>query len=94
MDADLAVWEQKGSIPEEEFRKDRKRGVHYQIINHKLYREEDCMFLFRFVCSAYDSFKNSVLFILCLIHDCHLNFYLFLFYCFNEKTFLCIFIRK
>lgn len=48
IDSDLAVWEKKGSIPEEEFKAVKKRGVHYQIINHKLYREEACMFPFRY----------------------------------------------
>jgi hypothetical protein len=47
IDADLEVWEKKGSIPADVFTQPRKRGVHYQIVSHKLYREEQCNFPFR-----------------------------------------------
>ncbi|XP_025108187.1 protein O-glucosyltransferase 1-like [Pomacea canaliculata] len=59
IDSDLAVWEKKGSIPEEEFKAVKKRGVHYQIINHKLYREEACMFPFR--CSGVEHFILEII---------------------------------
>ena len=45
--ADLAVWRERGGISREDFvaaREGRLRGVHYQIINHVLYREHNCMF--------------------------------------------------
>ena len=45
--ADLAVWNERGGITRQDFlsaMQERFRGVHYQIIDHKLYREPDCMF--------------------------------------------------
>ena len=39
---DLSVW--RGGISREEFEQAKPLGVHYQIIDHKLYREPDCMF--------------------------------------------------
>ncbi|XP_076447396.1 protein O-glucosyltransferase 1-like [Babylonia areolata] len=60
MDADMAVWEEKGKIPTEVFQKDKARGtVHYQIISHKLYREEFCMFPFR--CSGVEHFILEII---------------------------------
>ena len=47
IDADLAVWKERGGIRWEEFLEAKKaqiRGVHYQIINHTLFREEQCLF--------------------------------------------------
>ena len=47
IDADLAVWQSRGGIKREDFLAAKTapiQGVHYQIINHKLYREEKCMF--------------------------------------------------
>lgn len=46
MDRDLEVWE--GGITKDVFDKAKNKGTHYQIINHKLYREKDCMFPFRY----------------------------------------------
>lgn len=48
IDEDLRVWEEKG-ISRENIEAAKPRGAHYQIINHKLYRENDCMFPARFV---------------------------------------------
>ena len=47
MDEDLVIW--KDGIPKEKFDDALRRnlGVHYQIINHKLYRDSECMFPFR-----------------------------------------------
>ena len=45
IDHDLEVW--KNGIERREFDHAQGHGTHYQIINHKLYREEDCMFPFR-----------------------------------------------
>ncbi|KAM7439851.1 Protein O-glucosyltransferase 1 [Porites harrisoni] len=47
IDDDLRVWRDKGGITKSDFDEAAGRGVHYQIINHKLYREKDCMFPFR-----------------------------------------------
>lgn len=44
IDEDLKVWEDKGGISKEDIESAKPRGAHYQIINHKLYRENDCMF--------------------------------------------------
>ena len=45
MENDLSVWED--GVTYDDFKKAKDRGVHYQIVNHKLYRENDCMFMFR-----------------------------------------------
>ena len=48
INADLAVWRARGGIQQAEFEvlkaSTTVKGVHYQIINHVLYREEQCMF--------------------------------------------------
>ena len=41
---DLSVWKANGGISHEAFEEAKSLGVHYQIIDHKLYREKDCMF--------------------------------------------------
>ncbi|KAL4226109.1 Protein O-glucosyltransferase 1 [Mactra antiquata] len=43
IDNDLEVWEKDG-ITQQMLDTAKSRGTHYQIINHKLYREDDCMF--------------------------------------------------
>ncbi|KAL8586490.1 Protein O-glucosyltransferase 1 [Nucella lapillus] len=59
MDEDLAVWEEKGSISPDYFTREVGRGtVHYQIINHKLYRGDNCMFPFR--CSGVEHFLLEI----------------------------------
>lgn len=52
IDSDLAAWN-KG-IEHEVIEKSKPRGTHYQIINHQLYRDKDCMFPFR--CSGVEHF--------------------------------------
>ena len=42
---DLLAWRE--GISREEFEQAKPLGVHYQIIDHKLYREPDCMFTAR-----------------------------------------------
>ncbi|KAI0213689.1 Protein O-glucosyltransferase 1 [Lamellibrachia satsuma] len=42
MDADFSVWQ--GGVTKDQFERAKDRGVYYQIINHKLYRESACMF--------------------------------------------------
>ena len=49
---DLKVWEEKGGITKDNVDAAKPRGAHYQIINHKLYREDDCMFPARYVIST------------------------------------------
>ena len=49
IDSDLAVWRERGGIQWAEFEAALKmsatsRGVHYQIIDHALYRQKECMF--------------------------------------------------
>ena len=44
IDSDLEVWKKEGGITAEKFKEAKNLGTHYQIINHKLYREDDCMF--------------------------------------------------
>ncbi|XP_058944033.2 protein O-glucosyltransferase 1 [Pocillopora verrucosa] len=47
IDDDLRIWKDRGGITKKDFDNSADRGVHYQIIDHKLYREEKCMFTFR-----------------------------------------------
>ncbi|XP_064606881.1 protein O-glucosyltransferase 1-like [Liolophura sinensis] len=60
IDEDLKPWEttEKG-ISQESFDIAKERGVHYQIINHKLYREDECMFPFR--CSGVEHFILEII---------------------------------
>lgn len=48
IDKDLHVWRERGGVRWEEFQsvKDSAqiRATHYQVIDHQLYRQEDCMF--------------------------------------------------
>ncbi|XP_022257572.1 O-glucosyltransferase rumi homolog [Limulus polyphemus] len=50
---DLAPWKKKG-ISQALIQAAKERGTHYQIINHKLYRDSECMFPFR--CSGVEYF--------------------------------------
>ncbi|KAK3103887.1 hypothetical protein FSP39_022651, partial [Pinctada imbricata] len=60
IDEDLSVWEHKEKgITLERFEAAKQRGTHYQIINHKLYRENDCMFPAR--CSGVEHFILDVI---------------------------------
>lgn len=47
LESDLEVWREKGGVSWEDFQAAKHQGqraVHYQIIDHKLYRQEECMF--------------------------------------------------
>ncbi len=48
IDEDLRVWRERGGVKWEEFQsvKDspHMRAVHYQVVDHQLYRQEECMF--------------------------------------------------
>ncbi|KAJ8301382.1 hypothetical protein KUTeg_020369 [Tegillarca granosa] len=62
INSDLAVWEYKEKgITKEKFNEAKTRGLgtHYQIINHKLYREENCMFPAR--CSGVEHFLLEII---------------------------------
>lgn len=50
---DLLPFEETG-ITKEAIKASKDRGTHYQIINHKLYREKECLFPFR--CAGIDHF--------------------------------------
>ncbi|KAK2163625.1 hypothetical protein LSH36_76g03039 [Paralvinella palmiformis] len=52
LDNDLSTWEE--GIRRSDFDAAIDRGTHYQIINHKLYRQTECMFPFR--CSGVEHF--------------------------------------
>jgi len=53
MNDDLEPFEKLGGITKDQFYSSRGRGTHYQIINHRLYREDSCMFPFRLVINNY-----------------------------------------
>ena len=44
VDDDLAVWKERGGIERTEFDAAKQYGVHYQIVNHTLRRQQDCLF--------------------------------------------------
>ncbi|KAK3734105.1 hypothetical protein RRG08_000020 [Elysia crispata] len=54
LERDLRIWEEKRGITEEHLKAAIPYGVHYQILDHKLYRQDDCMFPFR--CSGVEHF--------------------------------------
>ena len=41
---DFRVWKNRGEITKDDMKSAMKRGVHYQIFNHKLFRQDECMF--------------------------------------------------
>ena len=47
IDDDLEMW--SDGISRSSFELAKQRGVHYQVINHKLYRQKDCLFAARWV---------------------------------------------
>eukprot|EP00112_Aurelia_sp_Birch-Aquarium-sp1_P019170 Seg4690.1 transcript_id=Seg4690.1/GoldUCD/mRNA.D3Y31 product="Protein O-glucosyltransferase 1" protein_id=Seg4690.1/GoldUCD/D3Y31 len=49
IEKDFKIWEDNGGIKKIDFDKaiNRQTGEHYQIINHKLYRQDNCIFPFR-----------------------------------------------
>ncbi|XP_059153815.1 protein O-glucosyltransferase 1-like [Physella acuta] len=54
---DLSVW--RGGITKEDIEAAVRFGVHYQIIDHKLYRQDECMFPSR--CSGVEHFILQIL---------------------------------
>ncbi|XP_064482586.1 O-glucosyltransferase rumi homolog [Ornithodoros turicata] len=54
---DLSLWAKSG-ITAQIFERAKPRGIHYQIIDHKLYRGEECMFPFR--CSGVEHFLLQI----------------------------------
>lgn len=59
IDNDLKIWQDRGGINRDDFDRAKRYGVHYQIINHRLYREEKCMFPSR--CSGIEHFILQVI---------------------------------
>ncbi|KXJ25426.1 protein O-glucosyltransferase 1 [Exaiptasia diaphana] len=59
IDQDLQLWRDRGGITKHDFTAASGKGTHYQIINHKLYRQEDCMFLFR--CKGVEHFILEII---------------------------------
>ncbi|XP_067684797.1 protein O-glucosyltransferase 1-like [Haliotis asinina] len=57
IEEDLLPW--KDGITRQQFEESMERGVHYQIVNHKLYREDACMFPFR--CSGVEHFILEII---------------------------------
>lgn len=59
--SDFRFWIDRGGIKEEDFlqAKQEKLGEHYQIINHKLYRQKECIFYAR--CSGNEHFILKVI---------------------------------
>ena len=47
IDDDLEMW--SDGISRSSFELAKQRGVHYQVIDHKLYRQQDCLFTARWV---------------------------------------------
>ena len=62
MNEDLEPFEKLGGITKDLFDRSHGRGTHYQIIKHRLYRENECMFPFRQVISWTPLFFNFVFF--------------------------------
>ena len=59
MESDLGVWRERGGIKREEFIHAKSKGVHYQIINGRLYRERECLFSFR--CKGVEHFILNII---------------------------------
>lgn len=56
---DLRVWREKGNIERKEFEQAKSLGVHYQIVDHKLYRHEKCTFGARYVCLPLEGNRSA-----------------------------------
>lgn len=56
---DLRVWEHEKVITREQVAKAKRMGVFYQIINHELYRDSNCMFPSR--CSGIEHFILKII---------------------------------
>ena len=44
IESDLRVWRERGGITKKEFEAAKTHGVHYQMVNHTLYRQQHCTF--------------------------------------------------
>lgn len=58
IESDLGLWSE-GGITQELVTRSLPRGVHYQVVSHKLYRSEECMFPFR--CSGVEHFILKII---------------------------------
>lgn len=60
IDSDLWIWEkEKKVINREQIAEARKKGVYYQIVSHKLYRDSSCMFPAR--CNGVEHFLLKII---------------------------------
>uniref|UniRef100_H2YN43 Glycosyl transferase CAP10 domain-containing protein n=1 Tax=Ciona savignyi TaxID=51511 RepID=H2YN43_CIOSA len=57
--SDLQIWKDRGGIFKEDMDRGLARAVHYQVINHKLYRQDKCTFPAR--CSGVEHFILEIL---------------------------------
>lgn len=57
IDEDLEMW--SDGISRSSFELAKQRGVHYQVINHKLYRQKDCLFAAR--CNGVEHFLLEII---------------------------------
>nr|XP_002126603.1 protein O-glucosyltransferase 1 [Ciona intestinalis] len=57
--SDLKLWRERGGITNEDMKRGLERSVHYQIIDHKLYRQDKCMFPSR--CSGIEHFILEII---------------------------------
>lgn len=56
LNSDLDVWRERGGISRDVFETAKNMmygGVLYQILNHQLYRQRDCMFGARYIARVY-----------------------------------------
>lgn len=56
---DLQVWKDKTKITKKDIDQALQKAVHYQIINHRLYRQDECMFPSR--CFGIEHFIHKVI---------------------------------
>lgn len=59
LEDDLSVWRERGGIEKDVFINAKSRGVHYQIIDHRLYRQPQCMFALR--CKGVEHFILNII---------------------------------
>lgn len=59
IESDLRRWNHSGITKDLIDRGKKTRGIHYQIINHKLYRHKDCLFPSR--CEGNEHFINKII---------------------------------
>ena len=58
LNRDLSYWQQRGNIDYDSFKLALKHGIHYQIINGNIYRQEQCTFPSR--CNGIEYFLKKI----------------------------------